>query len=51
MAKRLNDRRGFRNINKPTFGYFDFNLFCANRMFPGFIGNKCNQAGRMEIDG
>ena len=43
MAKRLNDRRGFRNINKPTLGYFNFNLFCAYRMLPGFIGNKCNR--------
>ncbi len=44
LTKRLNYRRRFRHVDKPTLGHFNFDLLRPDIVVAGFIGDHRNQA-------
>ncbi|SAD21342.1 Uncharacterised protein [Enterobacter cloacae] len=49
LTKRLNDRRGFRHVNKPPLRHLNFDLLRANRVKAGFVGDQGDKTRRVEI--
>ena len=51
FAESLDHRRGFRHIDKPPFGDFNFDLLHANCIAARFLSDLCNQPRGVEIRG